>query len=108
MTLNQLLERWPAPHPPGGLHQNGMACKVLSCCQTLSPSVDRLLSSGESSIKKKKKLCTMPINPLNAKPVIIIALRTKRKKHWLLCSKSSLGVLKMQGNVFPSHTQKKH
>ena len=32
------------------------------------------------------------VEPLNAKPVII-ALRTKRKKHGLLRSKSSLGVL---------------
>ena len=47
------------------------------------------------------------INPLNAKPVIT-ALRTKRKKHWLLRSKSSLGVLKKQGKVFPSHTKKTH
>ena len=38
------------------------------------------------------------INPLNAKPVIT-ALKTKRKKHWLLHSKSSLGVKKARKSI---------
>ena len=42
-------------------------------------------------------------NPLNAKPVTVAL----RKKLWLSHRKSSLGLLKHQGKVFPSH-KKQH